>query len=197
VVRRQSNPQDAPQHGAKHKAELTATPTTVHSTRFDRARSTGSPNPRDRSPLWPGTFIRVRLLTPICELLGIEMPIVQAPVSSAPGLATAVSNAGALGTLQRSWLGLEEARAVTRKTRRLTARSFGVKLVLVWSHRDRLTLAIEERVSAVSLFWGDPSPHLDEIREGRARLVTAWSTMEARQAAEQEQADLGRRKELG
>ena len=37
----------------------------------------------------------------------------------------------------------------------------------------------------MSLFWGDPSPYLDEIREGRARsLFTASSAMEARQAAE-------------
>jgi nitronate monooxygenase len=129
--------------------------------------------------------MRVRWRTPICELLGIEVPIVQAPVSSAPALAAAVSNAGALGMLRLSWLGLEEARAVIRETRRLTACPFGVNLVLEWSQRDRLELALEEGVSAVSLFWGDPSPYLDQIREGRARsLVTASSAMEARQAVE-------------
>jgi nitronate monooxygenase len=127
----------------------------------------------------------MRVRTPICELLGIEVPIVQAPVSSAPALAAAVSNAGALGMLQLSWLGLEEARAVIRETKRLTARPFGVNLVLDWSQRDRVELALEEGVSAVSLFWGDPSPYLDQIREGQARsLFTASSAMEARQAAE-------------
>jgi NAD(P)H-dependent flavin oxidoreductase YrpB (nitropropane dioxygenase family) len=35
--------------------------------------------------------------TPVCELLGIEQPIVQAPMSAVPELAAAVSNAGALG----------------------------------------------------------------------------------------------------
>jgi nitronate monooxygenase len=35
--------------------------------------------------------------TPVCELLGIEQPIVQAPMAAVPRLAAAVSNAGALG----------------------------------------------------------------------------------------------------
>ncbi|HEX6450738.1 MAG TPA: nitronate monooxygenase [Trebonia sp.] len=35
--------------------------------------------------------------SPVCELLGIEQPIVQAPMSDITGLVAAVSNAGALG----------------------------------------------------------------------------------------------------
>ena len=37
------------------------------------------------------------------RLLGIEQPIVQAPMSAVPGLAAAVSNAGALGMLALTW----------------------------------------------------------------------------------------------
>ncbi len=37
--------------------------------------------------------------TPVCELLGIEHPIVQAPLSADPRLPAAVSNAGALGSV--------------------------------------------------------------------------------------------------
>ena len=39
------------------------------------------------------------MTTPVCTLLGIEQPIVQAPMSDITGLAAAVSNAGALGML--------------------------------------------------------------------------------------------------
>jgi len=44
--------------------------------------------------------------TPLCELLGIEEPIVQAPIGTAAGprLAAAVSNAGALGMVALSWV---------------------------------------------------------------------------------------------
>jgi NAD(P)H-dependent flavin oxidoreductase YrpB (nitropropane dioxygenase family) len=41
--------------------------------------------------------------TPVCELLGIEQPIVQAPMAAIPRLAAAVSNAGALGMLTLTW----------------------------------------------------------------------------------------------
>jgi nitronate monooxygenase len=41
----------------------------------------------------------VGVRTPVFDVLGIEKPIVQAPMSAVPELAAAVSNAGALGTL--------------------------------------------------------------------------------------------------
>ena len=43
--------------------------------------------------------------TPICDLLSIKVPIIQAPVGNAttPALAAAVSNAGALGMLSLTW----------------------------------------------------------------------------------------------
>jgi nitronate monooxygenase len=41
--------------------------------------------------------------TPVCELLGIERPIVQAPMSDITGLAAAVSKAGALGMVTLTW----------------------------------------------------------------------------------------------
>ena len=37
--------------------------------------------------------------TPVCELLGIDHPIVSAPMAADPRLPAAVSNAGALGTI--------------------------------------------------------------------------------------------------
>jgi len=44
------------------------------------------------------------LTTPLCGLLGIELPILNAPMGpiAGPELAAAVSNAGGLGTL--AWL---------------------------------------------------------------------------------------------
>ncbi|MGD0377680.1 MAG: hypothetical protein ABSB01_24240, partial [Streptosporangiaceae bacterium] len=45
----------------------------------------------------------VAVRTPVCEMLGIEQPIVLAPMVDIPGLAAAVSNAGALGTVTLTW----------------------------------------------------------------------------------------------
>ena len=52
--------------------------------------------------------------TPVCELLGIEQPVVLAPMVAVPRLAAAVSNAGALGMLTLTWS--EDVGAVVRET---------------------------------------------------------------------------------
>jgi nitronate monooxygenase len=51
--------------------------------------------------------------TPLCDLLGIEHPIVEAPLAADPRLPAAVSNAGAVGTLGLSWA--DDAGDVPRK----------------------------------------------------------------------------------
>ena len=47
----------------------------------------------------------VSLQTPLCPVLDIEVPIVQAPIGSVstPELAAAVADAGGLGLLAMSW----------------------------------------------------------------------------------------------
>lgn len=66
----------------------------------------------------------------ITELLGIEIPLIQAPMVgvSTPKLAAAVSNAGALGSIGIGASTPEQARAMIRDTRALTARPFNVNL---------------------------------------------------------------------
>ena len=122
------------------------------------------------------------LRTPLCELFGIELPIVQAPVSYAPALVAAVSNAGGLGMIQLSWLDPDGVREVIRETRRLTDRPFGVNLVLEWPQDERLELSLEEGVRIVSLFWGDPAPYVARAHQaGGTALCTVGSAAEARQ----------------
>jgi Nitronate monooxygenase len=63
--------------------------------------------------------------TPVCELLGIAHPIVQAPIgaAAAPQLAAAVSEAGALGMVALTWVG--GVAGTVRDTAALTGRPFG------------------------------------------------------------------------
>ena len=99
------------------------------------------------------------LYTPLCKLLGIELPIIQAPMGgvATPALAAAVSNAGGLGMLPLTWHSLQEVRGAIRQTRQLTDRPFGVNLILQWPQQERLEVCLEEGVPVVSFFWGDPS----------------------------------------
>jgi nitronate monooxygenase len=125
--------------------------------------------------------------TPLCRLLGIDVPIIQAPIGNAtcPALAAAVSNAGGLGMLSVTWRSLPEVRQMIRETRELTRRPFGVNLVLQWRQDDVLPVCLEEGVPVVSFFWGDPAPYREMVHASGAKVMyTVGSAKEARYAVE-------------
>jgi NAD(P)H-dependent flavin oxidoreductase YrpB (nitropropane dioxygenase family) len=127
------------------------------------------------------------LATPLCDLLGIDVPIVQAPIGSAtcPKLAAAVSGAGGLGTLALTWTAPDACVDRIRRTRALTDRPFAVNLVLEWDHRERIAVCAREGVPLISTFWGDPTPHVDPIHDaGALHLHSVGSVAEAQAAAE-------------
>lgn len=70
------------------------------------------------------------MATRLTRLLGIEHPIIQAPMVgvSTPALAAAVSNAGALGSIGIGASTPEQARAMIAATRALTGKPFNVNL---------------------------------------------------------------------
>jgi len=124
--------------------------------------------------------------TPLCDLVGIEAPIVLAPMGGAvtPALAGAVSNAGALGILPLTWTSPEEIAAAVEETRLQTERPFGANLGLAWDQRERLAAALAAGVRIVSFFWGDASEVIGEARDGGAIVfVTVGTAEEARAAA--------------
>ena len=117
----------------------------------------------------------------VCELLGIEQPIVQAPMSALPQLAAAVSNAGALGMLALTWS--TPAGDVVRETAALTDRPFGGNLILNTDQHRRLDEALEAGMRIVSLFWGDPTSYVEQVHEANGVVLhTVGSAEEARRA---------------
>jgi nitronate monooxygenase len=122
-----------------------------------------------------------RLDTPLCELLGVRFPLVQAPMANnaPPALATAVSGAGALGSIAGAALSPEELRAAIRAVRDATDAPFAVNLFAAPYLRDGvLDVVLEERPPAFSFTFGvvDPAP----LREaGIVVLGTATSVEEA------------------
>lgn len=75
---------------------------------------------------------RIGFRTTLCDLLGIEYPVLQAGMSgvATPELVAAVSGAGGLGILTGTLLAPEELRNRIRQVRKLTDRPFGVNLLL-------------------------------------------------------------------
>jgi NAD(P)H-dependent flavin oxidoreductase YrpB (nitropropane dioxygenase family) len=119
--------------------------------------------------------------TPVCELLGIDQPIVQAPMSAVPELAAAVSNAGALGTLALSWS--TPAGDPVRETAALTDRPFGGNLIIGSDQHRRLDEALEAGLRIVSLMWGDPSGYVEQVHDASGIVLhTVRSAEEARRA---------------
>ncbi len=120
--------------------------------------------------------------TPVCELLGIEQPIVQAPMSAVSQLAAAVSNAGALGMVALTWS--SPAGDVVRETAALTDRPFGGNLILDSDQHRRLDEALEAGLRIVSLMWGDPAGYVEQVHDANGVVLhTVGSAEEARRAA--------------
>jgi nitronate monooxygenase len=123
----------------------------------------------------------VSVRTPVCELLGIEQPIVQAPMSAVPELAAAVSNAGGLGMLALTWS--DPAGDPVSATAALTDRPFGGNLILSSDQHRRIDEALEAGLRIISFMWGDPSGYVEQVHDaGGFFLQTVGSAEEARRA---------------
>jgi len=122
----------------------------------------------------------------LTSLLGIELPIVQAPIGSAavPALAAAVSNAGGLGMVALTWHRPDRVAATLDEVRTLTSRPVGINLVLEWDQTERLEAALGAGAKIVSVTWGDPAPAIEAAHQaGAVVLVTVGSAEEARRVA--------------
>ncbi|HUC58617.1 MAG TPA: nitronate monooxygenase [Streptosporangiaceae bacterium] len=121
------------------------------------------------------------MTTPVCELLGIERPIVQAPMAAIPELAAAVSNAGALGMVTLTWS--DDVGALVRQTAALTERPFGGNLVLTEDQHQRLDQALEAGLRIVSFMWGDPADYVEPVHAAGGIVThTVGSAEEAKRA---------------
>ncbi len=128
------------------------------------------------------------LMTPLCRLLGLSVPVFGAPISASPAYVAAVSNAGGLGVLQATWLEHDALRDTIAAIRSLTDRPFGANFVLSFTAEDKhagLDLALDLGVPLVSTFWGDPAPVVERIHRAGARaLHTVGSAEEARRVTD-------------
>lgn len=93
----------------------------------------------------PAAAATARFRTSLCDLLGVEYPIVQSGMGgvAGPALAAAVSRAGGLGILGCAHLPPDEVRRRIREVKALTDRPFGVNLLL---HTDMWPPAEMSRV---------------------------------------------------
>ncbi len=104
----------------------------------------------------------------LLKRIGVDLPIVQAPMAgtSTPALAAAVCNAGALGSIGVGAVNAEGARLMIESLRRLTSRPFNVN---VFAHRparadrDRERAWLEALRPVFQRFSAEPPPAIHEI----------------------------------
>jgi nitronate monooxygenase len=124
--------------------------------------------------------------TRLTKALGLEHPIVQAPIGATPALAAAVARAGGLGMLGISWTPTGTLGSMIAETRGLTLGAFGVNLVVQWNQEERLEAALAAGIKIVSFFWGDPAPYIARCQAvGATTMMTVGSAEEARRAVGQ------------
>jgi enoyl-[acyl-carrier protein] reductase II len=98
----------------------------------------------------------------ITELLGIEHPIVQAPMGfiARAQLASAVSNAGGMGIIETSSGQLDAVREEIMKMRDLTDKPFGVNIAQLFVRDPSIVdFVVDNGVSFVTTSAGDPTKY--------------------------------------
>lgn len=139
------------------------------------------------------------LKTRVCELLGIEYPIIQAPMAwiTGPRLAAAVSNAGGLGTIgpnpeatdictDAREIG-ERLRRAIRKTRSLTSKPFAVNFPVgpdrAFSDRC-VEVGLEEKVPIAVVSVGSPRVYTRQFKDAGVKVIHVTASVRHAKGAE-------------
>ncbi|MEQ8692958.1 MAG: nitronate monooxygenase [Pseudomonadales bacterium] len=118
----------------------------------------------------------------ITELLGVETPIVQAPMGwiARSQLASAVSNAGALGIIETSSGELDAVREEIKKMRQLTDKPFGVNIAQAFVRDpDIVKFVIDQGVKFVTTSAGNPERYTEELKSAGLTVFHVVPTLSA------------------
>ena len=103
----------------------------------------------------------------VTEMLGVQYPIVQAPMGwiARSQLASAVSNAGGLGIIETSSGELDAVKDEIRKMRDLTDKPFGVNIAQAFVRDpDIAQFVIDQGITFVTTSAGDPTRYIDQLK---------------------------------
>ncbi len=124
--------------------------------------------------------------TPLCDLFGIEHPVLLAPMAGVSGgaLAAVVSRAGGLGLIGG---GYGDADWLEREFDAAGDARIGVGFI-TWSlarQSHLLDLVLDRAPAALMLSFGDFKPFLPKIRDGQAKFIVQVQTLDqAREAVD-------------
>jgi enoyl-[acyl-carrier protein] reductase II len=118
----------------------------------------------------------------ITDLLGIEIPVVQAPMGwiARSQLASAVSDAGGLGVIETSSGELDVIREEIRKMRDLTDRPFGVNIAQAFVRDPEIVqFVVDQGVKFVTTSAGSPTRYTGQLKEAGLTVFHVVPSLDA------------------
>ena len=110
----------------------------------------------------------------VCKFLGIKYPLIQGGMAwiADAELASAVSNAGALGVIAAGNAPGEWVKEEIRKTKRLTEKPFGLNIMLLNPNADKIArIAVEEGIKIVITGAGNPGKYIKMWKENNILVL--------------------------
>lgn len=132
--------------------------------------------------------------TRVCDLLGIEFPIIQAGMGAmtSPELVAAVSNAGGLGSLGTAMRAPDDFRRQLQRTLEMTECPFAVNFVFAGPgvNEEAFTLTLETKPRLISFALGDPGDFVQRAHEAGILVMHMVTTVQQAQQAATRGVDL-------
>ncbi|HOM43565.1 MAG TPA: nitronate monooxygenase, partial [Bacillota bacterium] len=130
--------------------------------------------------------------TSICEILGIEYPILQGGMAwvATAELAAAVSNAGGLGIIGAGNAPGSYVRDEIRKVKELTDKPFGVNIMLLSPFVDEvIDIVYEEKVPVITTGAGNPGKYIARFKDIGTKVIPVVPAVALAKKMEQEGVD--------
>lgn len=128
----------------------------------------------------------------LCKLLSIKYPLIQGGMANIANhqLAAAVSNAGGLGLIGAGGNDENWVREEIRKCRELTDKPFGVNILLISPHAEKIAkMIVEEKVKVVTTGAGNPNPYIPMWKEAGIIVIPVVPSVALAQRVEKAGAD--------
>jgi len=125
-------------------------------------------------------MLKQTIHTELCDLLGIEYPIIQGGMAwvATAELAAAVSEAGGLGIIGAGNAPGEAVRAQIRKAQELTTKPFGVNVYYLSPFVEEvIQVILEENVKVITTGAGNPGKHIPKLKEAKIKVIPVVSAV--------------------
>jgi len=130
--------------------------------------------------------------TVLCDLLGIEYPILQGGMAwvSTAELAAAVSEAGGLGIIGSGHNPADWVRTEIKKVKKLTQKPFGVNVMMMSPYVEEVMEVIHaERVPVITTGAGNPAKYIPMLKEIGTKVIPVIPSVALAQRLEKQGVD--------